>query len=523
MESIRDALRRLKVRADHPGYQATIDELALSYNADGRKQQALALYEEGIAGWEKIGDPLNPATWLFRHQWTWWKYMETGQEAAAIPHLEKNLRAAATIGQEAATRGSLYTACLKVGRVEDALSHVQKSYEAQLKHYGPDHRSWALGKARAHIGTALVKLKRYAEAEPWLVGGYQELLEYVREQPGYDKSVISTARSTITELYKATNKPDKLIQLEEQQLQHLLDESPLNHLAIRNTTQSLTPAYVAAGQYEKAAQTIERVLAKTSDQQVFEPLSGTLVNLYQALDRLDEVSKWSARRIPLVKQNLQKAQAAAANPTALRNAAHMLTWAYAHSDHKAEAIQQFDESITAYKSKGWPHDKVAVNSIASFCRAVARAGDPERGIEITNLILAELRQLPNPPQDVIAAELYTLGLLLSADGRHDEAEPHLRKALEYQDQSEPQLWNTSRTRLYLATALLAQKKYAEAEPLLLACHAEMLQRIQTAPLWEKQFLQHAANRLIELYTALDKPEQAAKWRAEEAKRGPTGQ
>jgi hypothetical protein len=195
----------------------------------------------------------------------------------------------------------------------------------------------------------------------------------------------------------------------------------------------------------------------------------------------------------------------------------MLTWGYAHSDQCAEALQQFDESMTTYKSNGWPHDKVALNSLASFCRAAARAGDPKRGIEATNSILADLRKLPKPPPDIIAAQLCTLGFLLSQDGRHDEAEPHLRKALAFQDESEPELWNTSRTRLYLATALLAQKKYAEAEPLLHDCYAEMSQRIQTAPLWEKHFLQHAADRLIELYTALSKPDEVTRWQTTRAR------
>lgn len=737
MEVIRDTFRRLNVRADHPGYQAMIDELALAYSADGRKQQALALYEEALAAWERAGDPLNPATWLFRHQATWWKYMETGQEEAAIVHFEKNLVAATNIGHEATTRESLYKAYLKLGRGEEALSQAQKSYEAQLKHYGPDHRSWARGRARLFIGQALARLNSHAEAEPWLVEGYDEMLQHKAQMPAYDQSLIAGGKSDILDLYQAMNKPDEAKKWEARQaaarvqeieevrkalspnspdffkttaslaqmyleadqkeeaiklfeatharctasgwplddksltalndLRRVAERAGRNDLAIAmmtaivaelrklpsppqnvlsrhlfglgfylskdlryaeaepclresleiqtkldpgvwyatkikmwlafavlsqkkyaeaepllletyresaeriaeapawethfpitaadrliklytatgkadevakwqakrvslllkegktpailKATQSLTSTYIAEGQYSKAAQSIEQVLAGTDDEVLLEPLSATLVNLYQALERLEEVKKWSERRIPVLQEHLQKAQAAAAqNPTEVRNAAHMLAWAYAHADRSAEAIQQFDKSIHLYKSKGWPSDKVALNSIASFCRAAARAGDPERGIEVTSSILADLRQQPNPPQDVIAAQLYTLGFLLSEAGRHDEAETHLRKALEFQDQQERHLWSTSRTRLFLATALLAQKKYTEAEPLLLACHSEMSLQIQTALLWEKQFLHHAAQRLIELYTALDKPEQAAKWRAEEAKR-----
>ncbi len=69
----------------------------------------------------------------------------------------------------------------------------------------------------------------------------------------------------------------------------------------------------------------------------------------------------------------------------------------------------------------------------------------------------------------------------------------------------------------LGGSLLSQKKYADAEPLLLKGYEGMKAREKTIPPQGATRIPEALDRLIELYTATDKPEEAKKWRAERAK------
>ena len=62
--------------------------------------------------------------------------------------------------------------------------------------------------------------------------------------------------------------------------------------------------------------------------------------------------------------------------------------------------------------------------------------------------------------------------------------------------------------------LLGQKQYAEAEPLLLNGYEGMKSREATVPARGKYYLLEALERLVQLYEATDKPEEAAKWRKE---------
>ena len=58
---------------------------------------------------------------------------------------------------------------------------------------------------------------------------------------------------------------------------------------------------------------------------------------------------------------------------------------------------------------------------------------------------------------------------------------------------------------------------AEAEPLLLKGYEGMKQREKTIPPPGATRIPEALDRLIGLYTATDKPDEATKWRAERAK------
>lgn len=78
----------------------------------------------------------------------------------------------------------------------------------------------------------------------------------------------------------------------------------------------------------------------------------------------------------------------------------------------------------------------------------------------------------------------------------------------------PYYWKTFHSRSLLGGALLGQKKYTEAEPLLLKGYEGMKQREKTIPLQGKIRIPEALERLIQLYEQTNKPAEAAKWKAE---------
>ena len=104
-----------------------------------------------------------------------------------------------------------------------------------------------------------------------------------------------------------------------------------------------------------------------------------------------------------------------------------------------------------------------------------------------------------------------------------EAEVLLREGWELRTKAQPTSWRTSLAQSLLGGALLGQKKYAEAEPLLLKGYEGMEAQIKSIPVAAKARIVEALDRLVELYTALKKPEEVKKYqqlRAEFAVPGP---
>ena len=74
-------------------------------------------------------------------------------------------------------------------------------------------------------------------------------------------------------------------------------------------------------------------------------------------------------------------------------------------------------------------------------------------------------------------------------------------------------WNTFNTRSQLGGSLLGQKKFADAEPLIIEGYEGMKAREAKIPMPGKPRLVEAGERVVELYNAWGKKEKLAEWRA----------
>jgi tetratricopeptide (TPR) repeat protein len=119
-------------------------------------------------------------------------------------------------------------------------------------------------------------------------------------------------------------------------------------------------------------------------------------------------------------------------------------------------------------------------------------------------------ELPESNDNLLAV----LGLSRLQQGKFGEAEKPLRKCLSVREQRHPADWKTFNTKSMLGGSLLGQKKYAEAEPLLLASYEGMKQREAKIPPQGKIRVTETLERLVQLYEEQDKPDEAAKWRKE---------
>jgi tetratricopeptide (TPR) repeat protein len=115
----------------------------------------------------------------------------------------------------------------------------------------------------------------------------------------------------------------------------------------------------------------------------------------------------------------------------------------------------------------------------------------------------------------LADALAETGQALFDAKMYADAEPLLRESLSLGEQKVPDAWRTHHARSLLGGALLGQEKYAAAEPLLLQGYAGLKeQREATIPDEFRGCPTQALERMVQLYDAWGKPDEAAKWRKE---------
>ena len=93
-----------------------------------------------------------------------------------------------------------------------------------------------------------------------------------------------------------------------------------------------------------------------------------------------------------------------------------------------------------------------------------------------------------------------------------ESEALAREAFEFDLKQQTKDWHHYRTESLLGASLAGQKKYAEAEPLLLEGYQGLLARKDVIAIPDRYYLERAREWLVQLYVAWGKPEKAAEWR-----------
>ena len=122
---------------------------------------------------------------------------------------------------------------------------------------------------------------------------------------------------------------------------------------------------------------------------------------------------------------------------------------------------------------------------------------------------ARLKAAPQDTQE-IANTLSSLGWALTDLEKPHEAEPILRGAMAIHRKVLPKgHWGTANSESLLGACLAKQGRFAEAGPMLLASYEVIASAPGVPPIRVRQ----ALGRIVVLYEAWGKPEEAANWRA----------
>jgi hypothetical protein len=328
---------------------------------------------------------------------------------------------------------------------------------------------------------------------------------------GADHPDTLASMNNLAEGYRAAGKLELALPLFEETLKLKKAKLGADHPDTLITMSSLASAYQAARRLDLALPLLEETL-KLTKAKLGADHPDTLISVnnlaagYWSLKQLDKSVPLFEELLPIQQMKLGRE-----HPDTQLTIAN-LGVNYKDAGRVAEAIPLLEEAYRS--SKKYPNLRWVGPQLLN---AYVKAGKLVEAEKLIDELLTDARkQLPKDSLH-LADQLASYSLVLMEIKGYVKAEPLLRECLAIREKKEPEVWSTFYARSLLGSALLDQKKYAEAEPLLVKGYEGMKAREKNIPPQGKDRLPETLDRLIDLYTATNKPDEVKKYQDLRAK------
>ncbi len=206
-----DALKRRQATLDpdHPETLNTMNNLALAYRDTGRLAEALTLYEDTLKRTKaKLGPNHRLTLQVMKNLAA--AYQAAGRLPEALPLFEAALKGRqATLGPDhpdTLSSMSILARAYLADKPAQSESLLRQAL-AILDKKSPD--DWQIFETRSLLGASLLGQKKYAEAEPFLLEGYEGMKAREVKVPPPSRRRLAEAGKRIVTLYTAWGKQDK--------------------------------------------------------------------------------------------------------------------------------------------------------------------------------------------------------------------------------------------------------------------------------------------------------------------------
>lgn len=438
-------------------------------------------------------------------------YQDLSLYREAQPHLERALNLHRRIhGEEHPDTlsamfdlGELYASQGKFGPAQTAHARVLEIRRRVLSENHP-----ATARSMSRLAGVYESLGKYAEAERLQT----KALEVSRRVAGEED--ISTI-SVMLELGLVQMRLAKYQQAEEldtkvvEVMRRVLSEDhPLTLIGMNNLAQ----LYFREGKYGKAEEMQSRVL-EIRRRVLGEDHSDTAVSRSN-LAVISVLQGKSERAEALLVENLEilRKVLGAEHPNTLTN---MNNLARVYSDEgkyaQAEALNTKVLEVRR-RNLGEEHPDTlrSMTNLAGVYRKEAKYAEADPLYRKARETLRRLLGAQHPDTVDVTTSLSQLRL---AEHKYQEAEPLAREALDILEKTSAGNWKSFFTRCMLGASRAGQKRFSEAEPLLVSGYNGLIERKASIPIPNQSSVRDSAAWIVELYSDWGKAGEAAEWRA----------
>ncbi len=356
----------------------------------------------------------------------------------------------------------LARAYLDAGRINEAVPLLERTLKLQKAKLGPDHGDTS--DTVFLLAISYLDSDRLNEAVPLA----EEATKLRRAKLGPENGFTLNSMNVLALCYQRAGRIDEAIALHEETLKLMKSVKGPDHEDTFRSMNNLANAYLDAGRTNEALRLAEETLELTKaklgpeDHDTLDSMEALGI-VYMHAGRLQEA-------LPLLEQalKLRKAKLDAELPDLLESMNHLAT-AYIAADRLDKALPLLEETLKIRRAKLGPENP-DLDSMESLAEIYLRAN------------------------------------------RFAEADAIARECVKLREKIYPDGWRTFSSKSLLGGVLLGQKKYAEAEPLLVSGYEGMHERLARIPAYDKTRVNDVLQRLVQLYEATNQPDKAAAWK-----------
>jgi tRNA A-37 threonylcarbamoyl transferase component Bud32 len=502
-------LRRDQLGPDHPDTLECMNNLATAHQAAGQLDKALPLLEQTLAKFKEQLGPDHPHTLANMNNLAR-AYQHAGQLAKALPLFEQVLaKRKEQLGPDhpntLLSMNNLGMAYKDACQLDKALPLLEQTLMMFKEQLGRDHPNTLT--SINNLGFAYQAAGQFHKALPL----FEQTLAKQKENLGSDHPDTLLSMSNLAMAYQALGQLDKALPLLEETLAKRKEKLGTDHPDTLMSMNNLANAYQALGQLDKALPLFEQTLAKRKKK-----LGSDHPDTLGSMNNL-ALAYWAAgqqdKALPLFEQTQAKFQEKLGphHPDTLLSM-NNLAGAYKAAGQFDKALPLYEQTLAKRKEKLGPHHPDTLTSMNDLANAYQGLGQLDKALPLYEQTLAKRKERLGPHHPDTLISMSNLAGAYQKNGCFAKAELILRECLTICQKKQPDLWTTFLTQSQLGGSLLCQQNYGEAEPLLLAGYEGMKQREAQIPTPAKKYLTKSLERLVQLYDAWDKPEQAEEWR-----------
>jgi serine/threonine protein kinase/tetratricopeptide (TPR) repeat protein len=496
--------------ADYTDTLTTLTNLAEAYLSAGKTAEAIALYEQvRDARGKKLGadhpDTLTILAGLAL------AYQVAGKTAAAIALFEqvreaRVMKLGADHPDTLTTLDNLGRAYLSAGKTAEAIALFEQVRDAGGKQLGADHPLTLL--TQMSLAGAYLSAGKTAQA----IALFEQVRDAGVKRLGADHPITLFTLLGLAGAYHSAGKRTKAVTLFEQVRDACVKKFGTEHPFTLTSLDNLGGVYLFAGKTVEATALLEQVrearvkkLGADHPHTLFtlDKLAGAYLSAGKTADAIALFEQVRDARVKKLGSD---------HPDTLTTLAR-LAGAYQAAGKLEQALPLFQQAAVGIEKRQFIHPQAGqIVCALSDCHEQLKQYDKAQVWRRKWLAVAKERS--GPESLPYAIELAGLGWRLLQQKKWLDAEPLLRECLTLREKNEPDAWTTFNARSMLGEALNGQKKRAEAEPLLVQGYEGLSQRAAKIPKEGKHHLTEALDRLVQLYDAWGKPDEATRWRKE---------